>query len=159
MGKHLVVKEKLGIDYPAEPYRHGAMGSLGDASYMLLRQFNFPDTYAPALDKHITADHDRCMSWDYKHVSRCFEKHTGTGELGLQDWLRRATDENVLAFLSDILKADTGVVWTGYRIMGTVHRGNGYPVWTLELFAKHPKSKTKVYTGSNAPNVLSHPRH
>lgn len=161
MKKHQVSPRSCQVTevYPSEPYRCGAMGSLGDASCMLLRQFNFPNTYTRNLDKHSMADHDRCMSWDPEHTRRCFKQHTGTGELGLEDWLRRATDENVLVFLRDILKAEPGVTWTGYRIMGTVHRGNGYPVWTLELFAKHPDTDTEVYTGSNAPNVLSHVRY
>jgi len=139
--------------YTANPYRDGEMGSFGKASYMLLHQFQFHDMYDSDLDKLITADHDRCMSWDFKHARRCFEEHTGTGELHFETWSRRQSNEKVISFLKDILKANTSVEWTGYRIMGGVHQGNGYPVWTLELFAKHPKSDTKVYTGSDAPNV------
>lgn len=142
--------------YQASPYNPGEMGSLGRASYMLLRQFQFPDEYDSDFDKLITADHDRCMSWDYEHARRCFNEYTGTGELGLEGWLGRQADEKIMAFLKDILKADASVKWTGYRIMGSVHRGNGYPVWTLELFAKHPDSDTKVYTDSQAPNVCGY---
>jgi hypothetical protein len=138
--------------YPATPYEYGQLGSLGNAAYMLLRQFQFPDTFS-GKDKLASADHDRCMQWDHNHASRCFKEHTGTGELGLEGWLQRATDEQVIQFLVDILKAESNVVWTGYRIMGSVHRGNGYPVWSLSLFAKHPESDTVVYTGANAPNV------
>ena len=144
--------------YSAEPYRDGEMGSFGNASYMLLRQFQFPHVYTKN-DNLITADHDRCMSQDYEHSSRCFQEHTGTGELGLQSWLNIATNEQVFAFLKDILKAEPLVQWTGYRIMGGVHRGSGYPVWTLQLFAKHTDSQTEVYSDASAPNVLSMPRH
>jgi hypothetical protein len=119
---------------------------------MLLRQYQFPDTFEEN-EKHITADHDRCISWDSKHAMGCFKRHTGVGELGFESWLPRVDDVAIMAFLKDILKADPQVSWTGYRVMGTVNRGNGYPVWTLELFAKNPKSNTQVYTGPRAPNV------
>jgi hypothetical protein len=138
--------------YIANPYRPRALGSLGDGAYLLIRQFNFPLEYSDQ-DKHVQADHDRCFMWDYKHASRCFKQHTGTGDLGFEQWVDSAKDEQVIAFLADILKATASVVWTGYRIMGTVNRSNGYPVWTLELFAKGPMSDTKTYTGPNAPNV------
>lgn len=119
---------------------------------MLLKQYQFPDTFEEH-EKHITADHDRCLMWDGKHASECFKRHTGTGDLGFDSWLSSADDAAVMAFLKDILKADIKIDWTGYRVTGTVNRGNGYPVWTLELFAKDPKSATVVYTGPRAPNV------
>lgn len=143
--------------YPATPYQYGRLGSLGDASYMLLRQYRFPDTYSEK-DELIVRDHDRCMDQDYEHARRCFKEHTGTGECGLQAWLERATDEQVIKFLEDILKVDRNIGWTGYRITGTVNRGNGFPVWSLSLFAKHPQSDTKVYTGEDAPNVQARGR-
>jgi hypothetical protein len=124
---------------------------------MLLKQYQFPHTYDPR-DKLAAADSDRCFQSDYDHARRCFQQHTGTGEMGLEYWLKSANDEQVIAFLKDILKADASIEWTGYRILGSVHRGNGYAVWTLELFAKHPESSTEVYTGAEAPNVLNAPR-
>lgn len=151
------ITQKINQVYPAEPYRYGEMGSLGKASYMLLRQFNFPDTYSKD-DKLVQSDHDICSMWDYQHVKRAFNEHTGKGELGLSDWLKKAKDKEVFDFLVDILKEDKNTTWTGFRIMGTVNKSNGGPVWTLELFAKHPKSDTKVYSGEKAPNVLPGPR-
>jgi hypothetical protein len=71
--------------------------------------------------------------------------------------LRRAKDQQVIDFLVDVLKADKSVTWTGYRVLGTVNRSNGHPVWTLEIFAKDLKSDTEVYTGQDAPNVLTKP--
>lgn len=150
------VKEMKRV-YPAEPYRPGEMGSFGKASYMLIRQFNFPDTYTE-YEKHHFWDSDRCFSNDYGNTRRCFTQHTGTGEMGLENWLRQAKDQKVINFLVDVLKADKSVKWTGYRVLGSVNRGNGYPVWTLELFAKDPRSNTNVYTGQVAPNVLTKPR-
>ena len=79
-----------------------------------------------------------------------------TGELGLAQWAKSAGNERVLALLKDLFKADEnhpGVKWTGYRITGTVNRSNGYPVYSLWLFAKNRGSETKVYSGSRAPNV------
>ena len=145
--------------YQAEAYRSGAMRSLGDASYMLIRQHQFPNEYDPDKDQMANWDHDRIMQQQHDHGCRCFAEHTGTGELGLDSWARRAEPEKVLAFLRDILKADQNIKWTGFRILGTVHRGNGYPVWTLELFAKHSESETKVFDTENAPNLVRGSRY
>ena len=140
--------------YKAQPYRSGQMGSFGNAACMLLRQYQFPDTYQDH-EHHVYWDSDRCFSSDFDNARRCFEKHTGTGELGFESWLSDAKDQQVIDFIVDILKADKNIKWTGYRALGSVHRGNGYPVWTLEVFAKDPASDTKVYSGFTAPNVRS----
>ena len=49
--------------------------------------------------------------------------------------------------------------WSGVRVTGSVNRSNGYPVFCIELFAKHPDSDTKVYSGQAAPNVLKGSRY
>lgn len=136
----------------AETYVFGKLGSFGNAEYMLLRQFRFPYEYE-VRERFLSADHDRCFMWDREHARRCFKEHTGMGEGGFEHWVHAASNEAIMKFLKDVLKADASVTWTGYRILGTVNRSNGYPVWTLQLFAKCPKSKTKVYTGHVAPNV------
>lgn len=136
----------------AEPYRSGELGSFGKASSMLIRQFQFPDTYHES-DRFVSADDDRLRGWDYKHTRRAFSEHTGCGELALERWVNGATDAQILAFLCDVLKAAADAEWTGYRILGTVNRSSGYVVWSLQLFAKHPESATQVYSGRNAPNV------
>jgi len=145
--------------YLAEPYQYGEMGSLGKASGMLIRQFHFPFEYTDNMDQLLHADHDRLYQQDYKRASECIKKHTGTGELGLGSWAMGATDDEILAFLKEILEADQDVNWTGFRILGTVHRSNGGPVWSLQLFAKSPDTDTEVFSGQNAPNVLSGPRN
>lgn len=142
--------------YQAEAYRPAQMGSFGNASYMLIKQHNFPHTYNEETEKLATADSDRCQQWDFLHAGECFKKHTGTGPLGLEAWVRQAWPKDVMAFLVDILKVEEhypGTKWTGWRVMGTVNRSNGYPVWSLQLFAKKRGSKTKVYKSQNAPNV------
>ena len=138
--------------YTANPYQPAQLGSMGRGQYLLIRQHKFPDTYDEG-EQHLTADSDRCFQWDHDHASRCFKEHTGTGDMGLERWVRSAGQERVLKFLVDILKVDTSVKWTGFRVMGTVNQSNGYVVWTLELFAKRRGSKTKVYSSERAPNV------
>lgn len=140
--------------YQAEAYRSNAMGSLGDASYMLIRQYQFPNDYDHEKDQMTGWDHDRIMHQQHEHGTRCFDQHTSTGELGLESWVRGAQPQQILDFLKDILKADSSVEWTGFRILGSVHRGNGYPVWSLALFAKHPDTKTEVFNTENAPNLI-----
>lgn len=129
------------------------MGSFDKTSYMLIRQYQFPDVYYRDMDILLSADDDRCFMWDYKYTRRCFTEHLGTGEGALERWAMSATLEKIMAFLKDILKADEATNWTGFRIMGTVNRANGFPVWTFQLFAKHPETDTKVYSGLDAPNV------
>jgi len=137
----------------ANPYEMGQFGSFGKAEMMLLKQFNFPDTYDDLLDKFTRADHDRCRQWDYAYFSRCLKKFTGTeGDMFLEGWLQKADDETILRFLRTVLKARVKTKWTGYRILGTVSC-SGNVIWGLELFAKHPQSDTVVYTGHNAPNI------
>ena len=137
--------------YKAEPYRWGEMGSFGKASGMLIRQFQFPDTYSVITDEFTSSDHDRMLSWDYDHWSKTVEEFKPKIDGGLEHWFRNGKAEDVLAFLVKAHKA-TGT-WTGFRILGTVNRSNGYPVYTLEIFRKGPGSITRVYSGSNAPNV------
>jgi hypothetical protein len=143
--------------YQATPYQYNEMGSFGKARYMLLRQFNFPHKADSDKDILWDADHDRCFQWDYEHARRCFEEHTGKGDMAFEHWVRNAKAEEVFAFLRDILKAPdeekdgTPIEWTGFRVMGTVNVSNGYPVWSLQLFAN--RTGVKTYSDENAPNV------
>lgn len=139
--------------YQAEPYRSGAMGSLGNAAYMLLRQHQFPDTY-DERDRLIGADQDRIIQRDYEKSHEIITRHIGSGEIHIEQWVREQFPEKVIAFFAELLP-DGGDAkqWAGFRLMGSVHRGNGHPVYTLELFAKHSDSDTEVYDGMSAPNV------
>lgn len=137
--------------HPAIPYGPG-LYSLGDAQGMLLRQYRFPDTY-DARDTFWAADHDRL---DFTYACRCFQRHLdGQGPGAFRGWLRRksTTPEEVFALLKDLLQPPAEVVWTGFRVLGSVHLGNGETIYTMALFAKHPDSGTKVYSGERAPNV------
>lgn len=141
----------------ATPFAPMQLGSFGTAEYMLLRQFNFPYEYDEAKgDKHLHADSDRLSQWDFSHTRAAYRKRRGLrGDLGIADWARTASRAEIMAFLIDVMKAGEnhpGVKWTGFRILGTVNRSNGYPVWTYELFAKGEGSDTKTYSRSNSPN-------
>lgn len=141
----------------AEAYVPYAMSSTGNASGMLLRQYNFPDTYAEK-DKHVTADHDRVIMWDREHWDACIKRAKSIGDRSLEYWCEQGKAEDILTFLADLFSSETigntkDIKWTGFRILGTVNRSNGYPVYTLELFAKHKDTKTKVYSTPMAPNV------
>lgn len=143
----------------AQPYCFGAMGSLGDASGMLLRQWRFPDTYNEK-ETVWSSDHDRIISWDYDHWGECVSRvKDKMGKSGLQSWWQNGRPTHILAFVVDALKANekdtewADTKWTGFRILGTVNRSNGYPVYSLQLFAKDNKAHTKVYSDANAPNV------
>lgn len=156
---NMLEENKMKRVMTAEPNRYMAMGSTGDASGMLLRQWRFPDTYA---DKETvwSSDHDRIISWDYDHWGECIGRvKAKTGKFGLENWFQNGKPTHILAFIVDALKANEkgteheNTKWTGFRVLGTVNRSNGYPVYSLQLFAKDSKSKTKVYSDANAPNV------
>lgn len=100
-------------------------------------------------------DHDRILQHRGSEAMECFERHTGTGDMGFQGWLKRkeVTDRMVIDFLIKLTELATDVQWTGYRITSTVHQGEGFPIWQIELFAKHPDTSTEVFTGPHAPNV------
>lgn len=145
----------------AEAYRYGAMGSSGNANNMLMRQFQFPAEFDRHVDVMMSADSDRLLMWDYDGFRKTLEKFLGKGEGAIGEWVRRswegkteATDEQVMAFIIEALKAKEqhpDVVFTGWRVTGTVHRGNGFPIYTLSLFAN--RSGVAVYSDESAPNV------
>lgn len=139
----------------AKPFKPNNMGSSGKAKEMIIRQYNFPNTYEDD-EKIEGAYSDRCFQWDYDHAEKCIKEHTGTGEGILESWFSKSKDTQIMAFIIDILKADKNVQWTGYRILGSVHLSNGSAVWYMQLFAKNPNSQTKVYSTLDAPNVLKY---
>ena len=138
----------------AQRYRIGAMGSLGNAAYMLIRQFRFPNGFNTDRDKIISADSDRLLGWGYDQFRSVLKKHIGRGEIAIGKWVLTASDDQVMAFLKDAFDVTTkypDVEWTGWRVLGTVNRGNGFPIYTLELFAN--RSGVEVYSDECAPNV------
>jgi len=139
----------------ASPYVRGKIGSLKKASYMLLRQFQFPNEYDDELDKITGLVHStECYKWYYRHTITCFLTHTGHGDGSFESWITSASNEKILSFLKDIMrKENLDVKWNGYRVLGSVTGDGGFPIYSFQLFAKHPKSSTNVYTGEKAPNV------
>lgn len=137
----------------AEPYNPNNLGSLGNATHMLIRQYNFPDTYVRNKDQITGVDHDRLLVEDYNRYHQILAKHEVKDSIS--GWIRKAKPEVALAFIVEML---SGIVtkeegWTGFRVLATTNRMNGQTVYTLELFKKHPDTTTKVYTGEEAPNV------
>lgn len=136
----------------AEPQRFWALSSTGDASGMLCGQYQFPYEYTDE-DMFLSNDHDRLISWDADHFRQCMEKHGIKGEAGFSN-PSLITPEKMLDFLKDIFQVEKKypeVKWTGWRILGTVNRSNGFPVFSLQLFANN--SEVEVYSNGNAPNV------
>jgi len=138
----------------------GNMGSLGQASNKLIRQWQFPDTYDDVVDEMHQADHDRMITWNYRETMDVFKRHMNTGDIGLAHWCNTVKPEKVLALLVDLFivcqddknKSNfKAIKWTGFRITGTVNRSSGHPVYSLWLFAKGETSITMVYTGNDAP--------
>lgn len=128
----------------------GDLGSFGKAEYRLMRQYKFPSEFDQHKDKFTTADHDRCLMWDHNHATRVIREHTGGGDQRIGQWAQTASEKAIFDFLIAILKTDEKD-WTGFRIMGTVNRSNGYVVWSLQLFKNG--SGVAEYSGDTAPNV------
>jgi len=137
----------------AEAYRHSALGTKGDANYMLLRQYQFPLEFSDS-EKILTLDSNQIEESDANHAKKCFEE-LGVAPSTLECWLRKCAqdkdDARIFIFLKKIMQADESVTWTGWRIMGSALGGRC--IFTWQLFAKDPKSDTKVYTGDNTRNI------
>jgi hypothetical protein len=130
----------------------GDMGSLGSASYKLLRQHNFPHEYDREKDELIGWDHDRIMDHiGYGRFQNIVKRYDPAKQYCVNSAASRMHYDDVMKMLAELLEVPTHKGWTGFRIMGTVNRSNGYPVYTIELFKNNTGVKT--YTGSNAPNV------
>lgn len=138
----------------AKPYTTNCMSSLGKASGVIIRQHNFPFEYDEILDKIWTNDYDRVIEQKYSQVILCIKRHIGTGELEIENWVRNSSVKKIISFFVDFLQALTDIKYNGFRILGSVNRSNGYIVYTIQLFYKHPDSKTKTYSEDyNVPNV------
>lgn len=139
--------------FTARASRRNDLGTVLDDERRLLRQFQFPHVFDDR-EGYLAVEHDRLLRLDPDHVLQCFKVHTNRVELIFHRWLEMesTSDEKVLAFLVEVMKADHASSWTGYRIMGAMCR-NDFPIWSFEIFAKDPESGTLVYTGHDAPNV------
>lgn len=142
--------------YPAEPYRHNQMGSFGKAENMLIRQFQFPDIYRE--DEQMLSGYSDRLAYlpvNFKKYDACFRHHTGRSDSQMFEyWLKSANDTQIFNFCMDIMNVPPTFEPTGYCITGTV-AGNGQALWHFSLFSKKKESNTAVYTGENAPNVLT----
>lgn len=120
------------------PFRPNALNYWSNVSGMLIRQFQFPREYNPEKEMLISVDDDQLQHMDEDRFKSCLEEHTGSGIGGLTDWALKASSEQIFEFLKDIFKnipsARQPTNWTGFRILGSVHRAYGHVIYTLELF-------------------------
>ncbi len=142
----------------AEPIGSGNLMSIGRASYMLIKQYNFPNTYEKK-EKLYSADSDRLESWDSQRFKTSLEKYyKDCYPNSIHYAVEKKSDEDNLKAIIEISNADSETNWTGYRVMGSVD-GGGRNVYTFQLFQKNPDSKTEVYSNNDAPNVLKGKRY
>ena len=139
----------------AEPWRPNAMGSFGDAMYMILGQYRFPLHYDPERETVQVVDSDRVGPL---HLSECYARHLKPLDeersLGaLHQAIPQLPGPVLVAYAVDVVKADPKRTWTGARVLGSVNRGNGYPVYSFEVFARDPEGDTQVFSGRTASNV------
>ena len=126
---------------------------------VLVRQSNFPFIYDADLDILIGEDNDELLKNKWEETTGCFLNHTGNDEKFLRKWLKNQPDNKIINFIRELLGADTNIKWTGYRILAAINPSVGNTYWRFELFSRHPKSSTAVYSGELAPNVLAgHPK-
>lgn len=148
----------------AEAYDPSEMGSLGKASLMLLRQWRFPHRYNEERGDYVTsADHDRINSWgDRWKLANDLIPMDGNWKVGIERFITQFPTAKVFEFVKTAMidpKSDAPARdWYGFRILGTVRRDNGYPIYSLELFARGQTAKgnptrTPTYSGPFAPNV------
>jgi hypothetical protein len=133
--------------YFPEEYNINDLSSMGGrAEGMFIAQSKYPMHSYDKRDRIESADHDRLLQQNFTATQEIIKRHTGGGELDIGNWAKKnkKSPGRVINCLKELLVADTNVVWTGYRILATVNRSNGYVVYTLELFAKHPESTTEV---------------
>ena len=137
----------------AQFFQPHEMGSLGKAAGMYIRQHQFPYEFDKDKDEFISVDLDRLQQQDHENASRCLQEHSKT-KFGFHSWVNSASIKKMMAFLKDILKVKEyhpDVKFTGFRILYTVNRSNGHPVWSFQFFANN--SGVKTYDGNLAPNV------
>ncbi|MEI7620445.1 MAG: hypothetical protein WCJ57_02645 [Candidatus Falkowbacteria bacterium] len=125
----------------ATPYRPEALESYGNASYMLIRQFKFPFDYRED-EELVTIWSNQSRQYDALSFSKSF----GDSDRTFEYWLRRENEKNILTFLKKILRLDEKIVWSGFRVLGTITE-SGHTLFTFEVFSKSLGSGTKVYTG------------
>ena len=134
----------------ATPYQHGE----GRAEYMLLNQHQFPLDYSDQ-DRLWSVDHDRMLDRNYHEFRRLMTEQYGGGELSLGQYFRNCTPKFGLEFMVKLFEKVCNTPCreaTGWRVLETTHRQNGYPVFSLELFQK-VSPDTEVFDGDDAPNV------
>lgn len=145
------------------PYVPGSLGTFGTGRAMLIQQYQFPhefderdvhegwrtDQFENKRDSEVLIRYLRIPADEVPRGAMVDHPNFG---MYFEQWARRSGDpDGILASLIEPVRANKRVKWTGFRISGMVYGGRA--MFTLELFAKHPESKTVVYSDEEAPNV------
>ena len=154
----------------AEPFRHGAShySNAFPAEYMVVAQYNFPYDFNREKDEISSADSDRCFMWDNEWSNKA--PIIGTRQYGYEANLQTASGDDLIRLCQHMLgcgygchekdpekRAAAKAEWmakkfTGARVLCTVNRSNGYPVYSFEVF--NNVTKVKTYSGeSRAENI------
>ena len=134
-----------------QSYKNFELSVYGKAKNMLIRQSDFPLKMDHKTDKCTSYYLDRALGWDYDHTTSCLKKHLVT-EYNVAERFREMKNEDLFNLLCSINKSERND-WTGYRVIAGVG-GSGNPFFCIHLFCKGKNSKTIVYSGDQAPNVL-----
>jgi hypothetical protein len=142
----------------ASEYNPREMEATGRASGMLIRQHRFPFTYGEG-EIVFSLDHDRVATEEnFRQAVREIIPADREGRRpSLWAFFLKANPEIIRRFIAAVASPHahsySDARWTGFRVLASINRGSGYPVWHLQLFAKRPRSRTPVYSNEAAPNV------
>ena len=121
-----------------KPYNHAELltNSYG-AQAMVLREVGMDENSKPDWG----ADHDRLLMWYYDNFRMVCKAAWGSGELGMQDWLRDASAAAILKFGANIVNLEhmgtpKRVKITGFRVIRNSNVSSGFPVYTLQAVVK-----------------------
>jgi hypothetical protein len=101
---------------------------------MVLREVGMDENSAPDWG----VDHDRMLMWYYDEFRALCRETWGTGELGMQDWLKSASKKDIMEFGTKAIRLDrkNDVEITGFRVIRNSNVSSGYPVYTLQAVVK-----------------------
>jgi len=118
-----------------KPYNHAELlYNSYSVQEMVLREVGMDENSVPDWG----ADHDRMLMWYYDEFRALCRETWGTGELGMQDWLKSASKKAIMEFGTKVvnLDKDEPVVLAGFRVIRNSNVSSGYPVYTLQAVVK-----------------------
>ena len=118
-----------------KPYNHAELltNSYG-VQAMVLREVGMDENSKPNWDAY----HDRMIMWNYDGYMALCRATWHTGDLGIQEWLKNATDDEVLEFGGKAInlyeKEPLEVI--GFRVVRCTNVSSGYPVYWFQAVVK-----------------------